>query len=389
MKKRIIAVTLTCVLGLSMLAGCGKTVSDYDRYSACATIGSYEGLEYVPASRELADDAVQNKIDQFCNQNSVKSEDKESAIKSGDVVNINYVKTVDGEEVSSETSDDGYELTIGNNVLGDGFDDQLVGVKPGESKTVTVTYAEDNADTTLAGKTAEFKVDVNYISVTTIPEYTNELVNKATDGEYTTTEAYTQYLTEQATDEKNREADNADRSSVLKELIANTTFTKYPEDEVKSYMNSIMSNLESTASQYGIGIETYAGYMGYNNEADFLDYLYTSVENVMQEKIVVTIIAEKEGLNATDDDLAAYKQSLADDYSVEVSDIETYYSDSDLRFYTTEKKVLDYLVSKGKQVESTEESSEAATETGDTDEATSETETASETEAASETDTVQ
>lgn len=378
MKKRIIAVTLTCVLGLSMLAGCGKTVSDYDRYSACATIGSYEGLEYVPASRELADDAVQNKIDQFCNQNSVKSEDRESAIKSGDVVNINYVKTVDGEEVSSETSDDGYELTIGNNVLGDGFDDQLVGVKPGESKTVTVTYAEDNADTTLAGKTAEFKVDVNYISITTIPEYTDELVNKATDGEYTTTEAYTQYLTEQATDEKNREADNADRSSVLKELIANTTFTKYPEDEVKSYMNSIVSNLESTASQYGIGIETYAGYMGYNNEADFLDYLYTSVENVMQEKIVVTIIAEKEGLNATDDDLAAYKQSLADDYSVEVSDIETYYSDSDLRFYTTEKKVLDYLVSKGKQVESTEESSDAATETGDTDEATSETETASE-----------
>lgn len=109
----------------------------------------------------------------------------------------------------------------------------------------------------------------------------------------------------------------------------------------------------------------------------------------MQEKIVVTIIAEKEGLNATDDDLAAYKQSLADDYSVEVSDIETYYSDSDLRFYTTEKKVLDYLVSKGKQVESTEESSETATETGDTDEATSETETASETEAASEADTVQ
>ena len=232
-------------------------------------------------------------------------------------------------------------------------------------------------------------MDVNYISVTTIPEYTDELVNKATDGEYTTTEAYTQYLTEQATDEKNREADNADRSSVLKELIANTTFTKYPEDEVKSYMNSIVSNLESTASQYGIGIETYAGYMGYNNEADFLDYLYTSVENVMQEKIVVTIIAEKEGLNATDDDLAAYKQSLADDYSVEVSDIETYYSDSDLRFYTTEKKVLDYLVSKGKQVESTEESSETATETGDTDEATSETETASETEAASESDTVQ
>ena len=86
MKKRIIAVTLTCVLGLSMLAGCGKTVSDYDRYSACATIGSYEGLEYVPASRELADDAVQNKIDQFCNQNSVSTmsrllTEKKSAVK--------------------------------------------------------------------------------------------------------------------------------------------------------------------------------------------------------------------------------------------------------------------------------------------------------------------
>ena len=95
-----------------------------------------------------------------------------------------------------------------------------------------MTYPDDYSDTTVAGLTAEYKVTINYISVTTVPEYTDALVKKATDGEYTTTDDYTAHLKEDVQKDKDDSADETDRTSVLKAVEEKVTFDKYPEDEV-------------------------------------------------------------------------------------------------------------------------------------------------------------
>lgn len=372
--KKIIAAGIMAAMCAGLMTGCSNNKSQFNKYSKCAVVdkAAYTDIEYVPASREVTDDDVQGSIDSFCNDNSETSEDKTSAIKDGDKVNVDYVETISGTEKDSKT---GYSLTIGNNTLGDGSDDQLIGSKAGDVKEITVTYPDDYSDTTVAGLTATYKVTVNYISVTTVPEYTDALVKKATDGEYTTTDAYTKHLREDLQADKNKDADDEDKASVLKAVEEKVTFDKYPEEEIKTYIQTTVNNAKQNAENYGIDVSTYLTYFyGASDEAAFLDKLHTSVENVMKEKIVVSCIALDNDLLADDADVKAYRAKVVEDNNLENdSDVDKYYTEDDLVFYATEENVLDFLMKRAVETEDTEASEdteEAATSESGSEETT-------------------
>lgn len=355
--KKIIAAGIMAAMCAGLMTGCSSNKSQFNKYSKCAVVdkAAYTDIEYVPASREVTDDDVQSSIDSFCNDNSETSEDKTSAIKDGDKVNVDYVETISGTEKDSKT---GYSLTIGSNTLGDGSDDQLIGSKAGDVKEITVTYPDDYSDTTVAGLTATYKVTINYISVTTVPEYTDALVKKATDGEYTTTDAYTKHLRENLQADKNKDADDEDKASVLKAVEEKVTFDKYPEEEIKTYIQTTVNNAKQNAENYGIDVSTYLTYFyGASDEAAFLDKLHTSVENVMKEKIVVSCIALDNDLLADDADVKAYRAKVVEDNNLENdSDVDKYYTEDDLMFYATEENVLDFLMKRAVETEATEAS---------------------------------
>lgn len=373
--KKIIAAGIMAAMCAGLMTGCSSNKSQFNKYSKCAVVdkAAYTDIEYVPASREITDDDVQSSIDSFCNDNSETSEDKTSAIKDGDKVNVDYVETISGTEKDSKT---GYSLTIGNNTLGDGSDDQLIGSKAGEVKEITVTYPDDYSDTTVAGLTATYKVTVNYISVTTVPEYTDALVKKASGGEYTTTDAYTEHLREDLQTDKDKSADDEDRTSVLKAVEEKVTFDKYPEDEIKTYIQTTVDNAKQNAENYGIDFSTYMAYFyGCSDEAAFLEKLHTIVESVMKEKIVVSCIALDNNLIADDADVKAYRAKVVEENDLESDeDVDKYYSEDDLNFYATEENVLDFLMKRAVETTATatDADSESATAENTTEEGTTE-----------------
>ena len=373
--KKIIAAGIMAAMCAGLMTGCSSNKSQFNKYSKCAVVdkAAYTDIEYVPASREVTDDDVQSSIDSFCNDNSETSEDKTSAIKDGDKVNIDYVETISGTEKDSKT---GYSLTIGNNTLGDGSDDQLIGSKAGDVKEITVTYPDDYSDTTVAGLTATYKVTVNYISVTTVPEYTDALVKKASGGEYTTTDAYTEHLRKDLQTDKDKSADDEDRTSVLKAVEEKVTFDKYPEDEIKTYIQTTVDNAKQNAENYGIDFSTYMAYFyGCSDEAAFLEKLHTIVESVMKEKIVVSCIALDNNLIADDADVKAYRAKVVEENDLESDeDVDKYYSEDDLNFYATEENVLDFLMKRAVETTATatDADSESATAENTTEESTTE-----------------
>lgn len=373
--KKIIAAGIMAAMCAGLMTGCSSNKSQFNKYSKCAVVdkAAYTDIEYVSASREVTDDDVQSSIDSFCNDNSETSEDKISAIKDGDKVNVDYVETISGTEKDSKT---GYSLTIGNNTLGDGSDDQLIGSKAGDVKEITVTYPDDYSDTTVAGLTATYKVTVNYISVTTVPEYTDALVKKASGGEYTTTDAYTEHLREDLQTDKDKSADDEDRTSVLKAVEEKVTFDKYPEDEIKTYIQTTVDNAKQNAENYGIDFSTYMAYFyGCSDEAAFLEKLHTIVESVMKEKIVVSCIALDNNLIADDADVKAYRAKVVEENDLESDeDVDKYYSEDDLNFYATEENVLDFLMKRAVETTATatDADSESATDESTTEESTTE-----------------
>ena len=101
------------------------------------------------------------------NPNSYKlSTDSSLEIKLGDMVNIDFVGSIDGVEFEGgSTEGQGTALVVGSKKYIDDFEEQLVGAHPGDEVDVNVTFPEDYGKEDLNGKDALFKVKVNGIYV--------------------------------------------------------------------------------------------------------------------------------------------------------------------------------------------------------------------------------
>ena len=113
---------------------------------------------------EVADEDLDEMLNRLAEQNRSYSErDEKDKAEDGDALQIDFVGRVDGEEFDGGKGDD-IRLTIGANQFIPGFEEQLIGTKKGDEKTIKVTFPDDYGAEHLKGKDAEFDVTVNSVS---------------------------------------------------------------------------------------------------------------------------------------------------------------------------------------------------------------------------------
>lgn len=110
---------------------------------------------------EVPEAEVQEALERVAKQQR-KSEAVERAAETGDVVVIDFKGSVDGKEFPGGSAE-GYSLELGTNSFIPGFEDQVVGAKAGETRTVSVTFPADYGAADLAGKPAAFEVAVKEV----------------------------------------------------------------------------------------------------------------------------------------------------------------------------------------------------------------------------------
>jgi len=106
-----------------------------------------------------------------------KDRKKGTKAKDGDQVVIDFVGKVDGEAFEGGSAED-YPLVLGSGSFIPGFEEQLVGVKAGEEKTVEVSFPEEYGAPNLAGKAATFDCTVKAVKEPVAAEIDDELAKK-------------------------------------------------------------------------------------------------------------------------------------------------------------------------------------------------------------------
>ncbi|MFP4682203.1 MAG: trigger factor [Ectothiorhodospira sp.] len=96
-------------------------------------------------------------------------DDVERAAAEGDQVVIDFEGTIDGEPFEGNQGED-MPIELGSGRMIQGFEEQLVGVQPGEEKTLRVTFPEDYPAEHLAGRDVEFAVRVKHVREGRLPE---------------------------------------------------------------------------------------------------------------------------------------------------------------------------------------------------------------------------
>jgi trigger factor len=125
------------------------------------TLTDFKTLKLERLTAEVPDEEIDQAIKSVADQNRPFAA-KDGAAESGDRVTMSFVGSIDGTPFEGGSGDD-LPLVLGSGQFIPGFEDQLIGAKAGDSRTVNVKFPDDYRATQLAGKDASFAVTVKAV----------------------------------------------------------------------------------------------------------------------------------------------------------------------------------------------------------------------------------
>lgn len=132
------------------------------------TLADFAALEVQRPTSEVTDADVDTMIANLRRQRAKWEESSEAAVDQ-DRLTIDFEGSVNGEVFEGGTAQD-FAIVLGSKRMIPGFEEQLVGSTAGEEKVITVTFPADYQAENLAGKEAQFKINVKKVVKPTLPE---------------------------------------------------------------------------------------------------------------------------------------------------------------------------------------------------------------------------
>lgn len=141
-------------------------------------IGELSDLELERMQAEVTDETVDDALGRIADaEKRFEKVEADRGAESGDAVLIDFVGEIDGEQQDGATGED-FELELGSGSFIPGFEDQLVGVKAGEKRTVKLTFPENYPHPDSAGKDAKFEVTAKELRVRVDAEIDDEMAKR-------------------------------------------------------------------------------------------------------------------------------------------------------------------------------------------------------------------
>jgi len=319
-------------------------------------LGEYKGLEVEKQNTELTEEELQESIDHQLGHLAEMVVKEDGAVENGDTVNIDFDGYVDGEQFEGGQAE-GYDLEIGSGSFIPGFEEQLVGVKAGEEKDVTVTFPEEYHAEELAGKEATFKTKVNEIKYKDVPELNDEIANEL-DAEANSVDEYKDNLRKRLAEQKATEAENTQKEEAINKATNNTTIN-IPEAMIKTELDSMVQEFGQRMQQQGLNLETYFQISG-QDESQLREQMKDDAEERVKTNLTLTAIADAEEVEVTDADIDKELEKMSEQFNISVEDIKQTLGNTDIvKNDVRIQKVIDLLVEEAKLVEPSKDDSEA------------------------------
>ena len=266
--------------------------------------------------------------------------------KKGDFVDMNFsggIVTENGlEEKAGMKGNRVFE--IGSDSLIPGFEDNLVDMRKGETKTFKVPFPKDFYDAEMAGKDAEFTVTVNEIKEKKLPELTDEFAKQMG---YEGLDGMRQKARDHLEKERVQEVDRKLRSDLFQVLIEKNAFdvpASLIEAQARALAQDVAQNIKSQGA----------------DEATIRELVTAEMENIkkraegqVRASLIIEAIAKKEGIDVSAEEIDAEIPKIAINMKVDEVKLRDYYEKNpgrreDLEFRLREDRTVKFLLEKAK-----------------------------------------
>ncbi|MDD3031569.1 MAG: trigger factor [Atribacterota bacterium] len=230
--------------------------------------------------------------------------DRESKI--GDFLIADFETFVDNNPVKDGKKEK-QMIQLGENTPPE-FNNNLVGLKPGDEKDVVVKAPEDISDKKIAGKEITYKIKVSDIKEKELPPLDDDFAKSA--GEYKNLDELKQHIKKQLEERAKYQAENEFNDNLM-EKVAEKTNIEVPEVLIDKQVERMLNNLKEDLKNRNMTLEDYYKIIKADEEKVKKEYKVIAEKQVKKELIIDKII-EDDKISATEEDINKKIEEIAE-----------------------------------------------------------------------------
>lgn len=303
-------------------------------------IKNYKGLGIKPEEIKVTKDEIDHEIGHLLEEYT-ELVTKEGEVKNGDVAVIDFEGFKDGKPFDGGKGEN-YSLEIGSNTFIPGFEEQVIGMKTGEEKDLTVSFPEDYGVEDLKGQPVIFKVKVNEIK---------EKVTRELDKEFFEDLAMEGVHSKETLEkevEKNikaqKEADNENKYiDHLLEEVAKNVEVDIPQEMVDEETTRLLGRFEQQMAMQGISLDIYYQFTK-SSEEDLRKQMDKEAYQNVLYRLMLEEIMNLEKIEVSQEEASKEAEELAKKYKMDKEDFLKQFGGLEMIQYDLEMhKVIDLL----------------------------------------------
>ncbi len=303
-------------------------------------IKNYKGLGIKPEEIKVTKEEIDHEIGHLLEEYT-ELVTKEGEVKNGDVAVIDFEGFKDGKPFDGGKGEN-YSLEIGSNTFIPGFEEQVIGMKTGEEKDLTVSFPEDYGVEDLKGQPVIFKVKVNEIK---------EKVTRELDKEFFEDLAMEGVHSKETLEkevEKNikaqKEADNENKYiDHLLEEVAKNVEVDIPQEMVDEETTRLLGRFEQQMAMQGISLDIYYQFTK-SSEEDLRKQMDKEAYQNVLYRLMLEEIMNLEKIEVSQEEASKEAEELAKKYKMDKEDFLKQFGGLEMIQYDLEMhKVIDLL----------------------------------------------
>ena len=310
------------------------------------TIGAWKGLTVEAPDAEISDEDIKRELEQLRERNAiVLDRDDDARAQNNDVVTVDYWELGDtGEPLpNGGRSDFAFTLGTGGNLYD--FDDEIIGMKKGETKEFVKTYPADPPDVPLAGKTVKMRLTLKSVKEKKLPDLDDEFAQDV-DEKFNTLDDLKNSIRERMETRLKQRLKDLKISSLLEKIMESAPVT-LPESMVRAELEG---RWRSTAKRFGLTVDKAMEMMeasGQSPEALQSEWR-PAAARALHSRLIVETLMEQEKIEASDEEVEKELETMAAESNTPLDEFKKYYEEQNAHDYLKEdireRKFFDILL---------------------------------------------
>ena len=308
-----------------------------------AKIGTYKGLSAEKEAVAVTDEDIENELKPYV-ERATRLVNVEREAKMGDTVLLDFEGFDNGVPFEGGKAEN-HALELGSHSFVPGFEEGVVGLKPGDEKDIDVTFPEDyHAD--LAGKPVVFKIKVHEVKEPQAPVVDDEFAKDVS--EFDTLDEFKKDLGDKLKERRQTQADRAYEDALMDQVVE-ALEVELPDAMVDYRAEQMVQDYAQRITSQGIPFEKYLEMTGQTMDRMKEQAKESAIKQIKYE-MAMDAVAAAEGIVISDEELDAEYQSLADQYKMELDQVKALASAEDVRTTLLRRKAIDVVKDSAKAV---------------------------------------